>query len=59
MCINLAWTGLARLLVLGLLGTFQYSALRKFLAAQKLARPGMYVQAPSKLGITDQCDIYI
>lgn len=36
-----------RLLVLGLLGTFQYSALRKFLAAQKLARPGMYVQMMS------------
>ena len=35
----------ARLMVAGLLGTFQYSALRKFLTAQKLARPGMWVQA--------------
>ena len=33
-----------RLMVTGLLGTFQYSALRKFLLAQKLARPGMWVQ---------------
>ncbi|CAK9113529.1 Protein DETOXIFICATION 37 (AtDTX37) (Multidrug and toxic compound extrusion protein 37) (MATE protein 37) [Durusdinium trenchii] len=36
-----------RLMVAGLLGTFQYSALRKFLTAQKLARPGMWVQAIS------------
>lgn len=46
-------------MVTGLLGTFQYSALRKFLLAQKLARPGMWVQARLKPKVMENFKLQI